>query len=224
MENGGFVLLNGLSGAIDVLSDKLAQILSDKMKTTDYREIYFDYDLLPSEIESLFIKRGHITSVTHEKEQQHLEQLADILHKHEVSHRQIVIVPRIDCNYRCVYCFERPLQNKLDQNTISVMDKLTVEKVYTAIAEIKNRGDSVSKSILLYGGEPLNAAGKIIVDEIVERGIKEGFDFQAITNGHDLDVYLPIMGKSKISSIQVSIDGRYLSSKLSLNSKIMYKL
>ena len=69
LNEGGFVLLNGLSGAIDVISDEFAQILINKIRTDDHRQIYLEDDLIPVEIESVFIERGHITLSSHEKEQ-----------------------------------------------------------------------------------------------------------------------------------------------------------
>lgn len=207
MKTGGFVLLNGLTGAVDILNNELAQIMITKMNETDHRNILINDDLLPSDIKDSFIERGHITYISHEQEQQQIKKLAETLHNIALSQRKIVIVPSLDCNYRCVYCFERPLQNKLDPNSISIMDKETVDKVYSAIAELRDCGNVIDTQLLLYGGEPLNASNKKIVFEIVEKGIREGFSFTAITNGHDLDVYLPLLGKGKIANIQVSIDG-----------------
>lgn len=207
LNEGGFVLLNGLSGAIDVISDEFAQILINKIRTDDHRQIYLEDDLIPVEIESVFIERGHITVSSHEKEQQQVVEFSDRLHEYESKQKQIVIVPSIDCNYRCVYCFEKPLQNRLNDYTEDTMNKAKIEELYSAIDKIKEMDYKINSSIFLYGGEPLNAENKEIVYEIVNKGTEVGFTFNAITNGHDLNEFLPILDKNKISHIQVTIDG-----------------
>jgi uncharacterized protein len=61
--------------------------------------------------------------------------------------------------------------------------------------------------VTLYGGEPLDRNNREIVFHIVEEGLARGFVFAAITNGHDLEHFLPLLGRGRISQIQISIDG-----------------
>src|SRR3990172_3618183 len=48
---------------------------------------------------------------------------------------------------------------------------------------------------------------KETVFRIVEEGVARGFRFAAITNGHDLEHFLPVLGEDRISQIQISLDG-----------------
>ena len=82
-----------------------------------------------------------------------------------------------------------------------------VASIYHAIDEISGGKNTRNQRIALYGGEPLNSKNRDIVFSIVEMGQTKGFCFSAITNGHCLDTFLPLMGKGGIEEIQVTIDG-----------------
>ena len=64
-----------------------------------------------------------------------------------------------------------------------------------------------SSILTLYGGEPLLAENKEIVNYIVEEGVKRGYKFNAITNGYELEHYLDLLSPTKICKLQITIDG-----------------
>lgn len=207
LPGGGYALMNGLTGAIDLVSDEIARAISDFDRAPTF----------PPEAVSLFLNRGHFTFLTQEEEIERVSTLAALLHEEQKSRPVFMIVPSFDCNYRCVYCFERPLQKGLVklQSEVSyhnqnvVMTSSNVEAVYRSIREIKKLAgdDRETGQILLYGGEPLNADNEEIVFEIVRRGAREGFEFAAVSNGHDWDHFLPLFGEGGLRQAQVSIDG-----------------
>jgi uncharacterized protein len=82
-----------------------------------------------------------------------------------------------------------------------------VDRAYEAMPQIEPDRKLHSSLITLYGGEPLLAQNKEIVEYIVNRGVELGYRFMAITNGYDLDSFKELLGHGKISSLQITMDG-----------------
>jgi len=205
LKKGGYALLNGLSGAMDIVNEDLYNILYERQNSEGCQKVYFDDGFFPNELQEQFIRRGHLTTFSHEDEKEKLAATADDLHKRSRMNPKFTIIPDTDCNYRCGYCFEKHLQCKSGEST--VMDINKVDSVYRAIEEISGGTNTDGQCISLYGGEPLNAKNKDVVFRIVETGQSKGYCFDATTNGHDLDAFLPLMGKGGIEKIQVTLDG-----------------
>lgn len=80
---------------------------------------------------------------------------------------------------------------------------------YTAIDAYKKEYKTKEMhSIVLFGGEPLLAENRDIVEYIVTEGEKRGYTFSAVTNGYDLDKYIDLINKKRINKIQVTLDGK----------------
>ena len=206
LKDGGYAVLSGLSGAIELINDDLYRLFDELIRTGDPHELYIEESMLPPDILATFLKRGHITYISHEEERAYLENVAAILHESAIEHPGVVIVPNMDCNYRCVYCFEKPLQTKL-QSGKTMMDKDNVDAVYRSISQLESKVGKISETITLFGGEPLMSANRDIVQYIVEKGLERGLRFSAITNGHDLSLFMPLLGKNGIKRLQITIDG-----------------
>lgn len=227
---GGYILMNGATGAIDLISNPLAHTLMRLFtwRGAQGRERQWMDELsknpgthtkgiISDETLAFLQERGHLTKLSAEEERGSVTVIAKALHEHQTSRPIFMIVPSFDCNYRCTYCFERPLQNGLVRlNTPINYAKhnvvMTLERIgalYAAIANIKQAADDATEAgrITLYGGEPLNAANKEVVFQIVEHGVAAGFEFAAITNGHDLEQFLPLLGPHGIKEVQISLDG-----------------
>jgi len=206
LNNGGYALLNGLSGAIEFLNEEMYQLLLRITLTGHPHQLYIDEKAIPDELVETYLKRGHLTQLSHEEERKLLIEKAALLHEAESSRPTVVIAPDIDCNYRCVYCFERPLQAGLKTRKTK-MDREEVDAVYQAIGQLESSVGPTSGRIVLFGGEPLQMANKELVYYIVEQGCQKGLRFAAITNGHDLQEFLELLGEDKIDTLQITIDG-----------------
>jgi len=242
LPGGGYVLMNGYNGAIDLISDKvaLALVLYGKFrgpegkyytpKLREKQKHYLNYDrpkidensiekFLPFEADLIdfFSKRGHLTKLSHVEEKELVKTMSEVLHEKAKKQPSFVLVPSLDCNYRCLYCYERVLQNSLDSDLSNVnylkknvvLSSDQVDAIYKCINELKkyHEDESNDKSITLYGGEPFNAANKELIYEIVSKGKLNGFTFSVTTNGHDLEHFLPLINKGGISHIQITLDG-----------------
>jgi len=215
MPGGGYVLMSGLSGSMDVVDNSLGRLLESTLPIEPSRA-----DSLLSHVDSETLahwkRQGYVTDLTPDQERAVVVGISGAMHDHVIQRPTFMIVPNLDCNYRCTYCFERPLQNGLNvlNSSIShhrgnvVMDRDTVRKAYDAItclqAEAKQKAGG---QIILYGGEPLDVENGSIVREIVSTGLQGGFRFAVITNGHHLDSFLDLLGKGTIEQVQISIDG-----------------
>ena len=205
LKNGRYVLLNGRSGAMDIINEDLYNNLRGRQDSEGCQQVFFDVGFFPGDLQKQFLKRGHLTTLSYEAEREELVEKANALHEHSRVNPSYIIVIDTDCNYRCVYCFEKHLQNNSDENT--AMEISRVVSIYRAIDEISGGKNIDGQCIELYGGEPLNAKNRDVVFSIIETGRKKGFYFSATTNGHCLDAFLPLMGKGGIEKIQVTIDG-----------------
>lgn len=113
------------------------------------------------------------------------------------SHLNIVIAPTYFCNFDCVYCYEE------DRRNVSWNEELKEKLI-----EYITKRDYELVNLTWYGGEPLLQMKAI--HEFTQRLIKKGVKLAAsmITNGYLLnEENIQLMKESKISDIQVTIDG-----------------
>jgi len=206
LQNGGYALLNGLTGTIEFLNEKLYKKFKQIIRDGDPHELYIDESDFPESMIETYLRRGHITDISHADERRILEEIAAALHKRETAYPSFIIVPDLDCNYRCIYCFEKPLQTKLKHGKTK-MTAGEVDAVYKAIDQMSAETGTKTERLYLFGGEPLLQVNKDIVSYIVNEGAKRGMYFSAVTNGHDLNAFMELLTADKINQIQITIDG-----------------
>ena len=206
LQNGGYAVLNGLTGAIELINESLYGLFDEMIRTGNPHELYIEEDALMPEMMETFVKRGHITAVSHDEERAHLQRVAAVFHDLESKVPAVEIVPDLDCNYRCTYCFEQSMQKNLPGQK-TTMDKDDVDAAYLSIDQLSSEIGYMPSEMVLFGGEPLMAKNLDVVKYIVDKGLERGMKFRAITNGHDLHAFIPLLGKDKIESLQITIDG-----------------
>jgi uncharacterized protein len=86
-----------------------------------------------------------------------------------------------------------------------------VDRMLTGIVDLENANpDSKmdARQFTFFGGEPLLAANREIVEYIVRRASALGpAVFGAVTNGTELESYRDLLGPNSISSLQITLDG-----------------
>ncbi len=227
--DGRYVLLHGITGAVDVVDP---EIVAGLTRFGRFRgAMGADADVLGgrpagnirlSDAEIRVMRdRGYLTPDPEESEIAIASTIAGALHSEAAKQPSFLVLPTLDCNYRCIYCFERPVQNNLKKSCGTkgvvashatgnvVMTRAHVDAIYRTIPILQERHGDTRKAvqIVLYGGEPLDARNADVVHEIVERGTAEGHRFAVITNGHDIPAFLGLFGPHAIQQVQVSIDG-----------------
>lgn len=118
----------------------------------------------------------------------------------EEKHLGLIIVPTTGCNFDCSYCFE----GKKHPQT------MTAEIEDRIITFINEHVNAKSIDLTWYGGEPLLAFDRItsLYDKIRSNTNIEIEKHSIITNGYLIDdKVISFMETSKITSIQITLDG-----------------
>jgi len=160
-------------------------------------------------------QRGFLTDLTFEEEEKFFCNIVAKMHEH--SRRQMpsyMFMPTYDCNLRCGYCYQTHLRtNPLYSHTLKTMSMTIVERLFRGIATIeKNLGiiDSASqqRKIGFFGGEPLLASSRPVVERIMNKALEIGpTSFWAVSNATELDAFTDLLSPELLSRIQVTIDG-----------------
>ncbi|MBQ5968346.1 MAG: radical SAM protein [Clostridiales bacterium] len=196
LSNGEHILLNGLTGLMDTIDEEAYEVVSS----------YAQEDFLPSEImdkieviRDHFLERGYLTELTPEEEVAKAESIAfELSSKRDPDQWSVVLVPNLGCNYRCTYCFE-----KEGGYPSKVMTKEEVDAVFKIIKDKIAPGENIT----LYGGEPLAKENRELIEYILKKCEEIDNTCFAVTNAHDLEHYMDLLGRKKISSVQITVDG-----------------
>jgi uncharacterized protein len=119
--------------------------------------------------------------------------------RHNSKAYSVVIVPNIDCNFRCKYCFEDIEEKYMSEETINNIELFFNKRI-------------ISKQILnldigWYGGEPLLSKETI---ERLSKTFSKVKNYKAIifSNGYDFDDnFIRNLPKLGINLVHITIDG-----------------
>lgn len=234
-DDGSYVLLHGVTGAMDVVTEAVVGAMGALGTFRAAQGVPMDAapgrgtgaGLTAGEV-AFLADRGYLTEQSDEEEQHLVGEVAAVLHDAAATRPSFLALPTLDCNYRCTYCFERPVQLNLRRRDSRrhpelelldikaahsarnvVMTPAVADAMFAAMDEARrNHGDEREHpKVVLYGGEPLDAANEPVVRYIVGEGARRGYTFSAITNGHHVDRFLDLFGPGLIEQVQISIDG-----------------
>lgn len=204
--HSGFLLVHGYTGAIDYVTKAVGSLLkSGRFLSKDTFE-GVAYGQGPSIFERL-IKRGYLTQKSPLQEKEWVARFATRLHESARQKSNFLFLVAYDCNFRCPYCFENDISSHGKGWSKKVITESLVDAAYRSMEVIQPDAAYRRKEIILYGGEPLLATQKGIVEYIVAQGQKRGYHFKAITNGYDLDEFMHLLGPGGIEKLQITIDG-----------------
>lgn len=168
----------------------------------------------PEVVESL-TRRGYLTTMSVPEEEGHVARFAKKLH--DVERRSgpgYLFMPTYDCNLRCSYCFQDHMRTDPEfSHLLRTMTPEMVDRIFEAMVPIERdhgieETDDYSRDIGLYGGEPLLAANRSIVEYIVESARARGpATFWAVSNATELDAYEDLLGPDGVASLQITLDG-----------------
>ncbi|MBO3840815.1 MAG: SPASM domain-containing protein [Candidatus Brockarchaeota archaeon] len=117
-----------------------------------------------------------------------------------------LLLTTYDCNFNCVYCYERPVISKV------YMDLDVARRTATHITKFTDGKMAKHVEITLYGGEPLlnlNIA-QVVLDEVLKWCQKNGvsLDINLVTNGSLITPEVVNSLKAyNLNSVQVTMDG-----------------
>lgn len=125
--------------------------------------------------------------------------------RYNTNQLSLVLAPTSNCNFRCVYCYERPVLR------CSKMDEETQEAIVNYVKSVATHLDQLF--ITWYGGEPLlaldviEALSKQFIDICEEHHINYGASI--VTNGYLLnrDV-VKKLNELRVHRYQITLDGK----------------
>lgn len=125
-------------------------------------------------------------------------------HKFNTNYLNLTIAPTSDCNFKCIYCFEKNTTN------IDYMDNKTIENI---IKFVKSKSSTINLlSVCWYGGEPLLAIStiKMLSDSFIDlcKNFNIKYTANMISNGYNLtQKNIDILKQCNVNNIQITIDG-----------------
>lgn len=200
--DGKYLLTHGYTGAIDVASKDIVDYLRSGTDLDPKKAPFSDKTF------QNLSARGYITDKSEEEEHDFVRRMAEAFHKRSKLFKGFMFVVTYNCNFRCPYCYESGISKDGRHWTKQVFTKELVDRAYAAMEEIEPVREFRGKKITLYGGEPLLAENREIVEYIVSQGKERGYTFGAITNGYDLEAYLDLLNPETITQLQITVDGR----------------
>lgn len=219
------LLVHGYTGAYDRVSRRMATYLRSLESRRPPKPLWGDWSpepevegevLEPSDEALEILKhRGYLTEMTPEEEEDHLAARAEEIHEHNL--RDVpgyIFMPTYDCNLRCSYCFQDHMRTDPSfHHLLRQMSPATADRIFDAIPEIEalhgiEPDDPRPRRVGLFGGEPLLASNRPIVEHIMHRAL-ERFPtlFWTVTNATELEAYEDLVGPGKLAAFQITLDG-----------------
>ena len=124
--------------------------------------------------------------------------------KNKCEHFSLTIAPTLNCNFRCVYCYEKGHQE------YKSMSKETENEIIDYVKKISSGLKSIS--ITWYGGEPLLKQDTIdrISTNLIKIADQKGIKYSSniVTNGYLIDENVVLLfKKARITRCQITLDG-----------------
>jgi len=192
LDDGSSVVLNTTFGTLDRIPGDEANLF-DSVRRLDPPVQHAALQSLPAAVREALAARGHLTDRTEEAGHEFADAISDALHAATTRLPAFLIVPNLDCNYRCTCCFERPLQRTIHTASTDirhhrdnvVMTPALADAAFRAIDAIEADSDRKTEQLVLYGGEPLDRRNLAVVRHIVGEAKRRGKRFSAISSqGH----------------------------------------
>lgn len=210
------LLIHGYTGAYDRVSRPVARFLRSLSGKRGANGNGTGDGARPrAETVEVLTRRGYLTHKTHEDEEALVGKMGRALHEHAHRHQPgYVFMPTYSCNLRCPYCFQSHMRSDPGYgHLLCTMTPEVVDRIFAAMPGIEERhgldpAAERDRGILFFGGEPLLAANRPIVEYVFRKGQSLNRPkFSAITNGTEIEAYRDLLGPDKISFLQITLDG-----------------
>ncbi len=227
LDNGDSMLLvHGYTGAYDQVSKRIADFLRAHEAKRPPRPLYGEWqdpprnsDVPPPTLEESTIdaltERGYITDLSPKEEEEKFKDIAVRLHRRSIRQPpSYLFMPTYQCNLRCSYCFQDHMRtNPAFAHLLRVMTPETVTRIFDAFPALEAEHEiepstDMLRSIGFFGGEPLLAMSRSIVEMIINEALLRGrATFYAVSNATELEAYDDLLGPGLLSSLQITLDG-----------------
>jgi len=121
-----------------------------------------------------------------------------------LTQTQLVVVPSFGCNLACTYCYQEPF----DPTGAGLIAPEAIEALF-AYVDRHHLGGPVRPYLTLFGGEPLRdtPAHRDRIGRFLEGAAARRMQVAAVTNGHDLEAFVPLLATGAVKEVQVTLDG-----------------
>jgi uncharacterized protein len=158
-------------------------------------------------------RRGYLTDLDASQEETFFCRIVEKLH--EASSQRMptyIVMPTYNCNLRCAYCFQDHMRS--DARFHHLLRRMTpqmVDRVIGAMTRVETLhgiAPGQTRSVGFFGGEPLLASNREVVERIMTRAVEDGpARFWAVSNGTELEAYEDLLSAEHIGRIQITLDG-----------------
>jgi uncharacterized protein len=193
IEEDQYLLINSLTGAVTLVDQHTIKLLQDGPP---------DIFGVSSPIIEALKKDGHYTSLNpaeEAKEISHLYKMYVQTHRRMYTH---MVMPTYDCNLNCSYCSLSHLRHHKD-TPYTVIDDDHIDALLTAVTYID--GDYTGQ-VVLSGGEPLLVENYSVVEKILHKLNRRGYDVTVATNGLSVHDFVDILTKYA-AALEIPLDG-----------------
>lgn len=193
---GEFLAYSSKTNSFIELSKQIFEYLKQcQNKDNRIKECEISEDILKT-----LIDEGFVGSKSSDNDFLLESQMVTQAAQHDTNHLNLVLVPTLNCNFNCPYCFENSKRG-------GIMDENTIGDLLNFINENSGKKDL---RLTWYGGEPL--LGLNVIKKILN-GIKDQNVFlkqhSIITNGYYFDEKaIEVFEQFPLDSIQITLDGQ----------------
>lgn len=190
---GGQLVLNLLSGAVDLLADEEWFAVAAARAAGN-----FD-DLCPA-LRAALVRRGYLFYDEDDADQA-LEAICQA-YREPFQPEKSGVIPTASCNFRCRYCFE-PMSLRRQQ------DHMSPAQLAAALAGIDRRAMDCDGGHLveIFGGEPLQPRNRGLIEQILSNAAAAGHQLSLITNGYHLAEFAELLRPDVGVGLTVTLDG-----------------
>src|ERR1700676_2865258 len=223
-DESNVLLVHGYNGAYDLVSRGVADLLRSRQAARPPKPLYGEWRPEPgiaAEVAvadatlDLLAEQGYITDLSPEEEEALFTKVAVRLHERAVRQApSYIFIPTYDCNLRCPYCYQDHMRSDCSfEHLLRTMRRPMVDRIFAALPRIEERHglDPAAprrRSIGFFGGEPLLAGNRPIVEWVLGKAFEAGgADLWAVTNGTELEAYRDLLGPAGIARLQITLDG-----------------
>ncbi|HSS52295.1 MAG TPA: radical SAM protein, partial [Thermoanaerobaculia bacterium] len=218
------LLVHGYTGAYDRVSSAVAAFLRSREAKRQAKPLYGDWSPEPEPPAAAAVsdatidqlrEQGYLTELSLDEEENFFSALAMKLHERALRQApSFIFMPTYDCNLRCSYCYQDHMRTDCNfKHLLRSMRKPVVDRIFAALPQIEELHGLAPRAgrrrnIGFFGGEPLLAAHREIVEHILGKAFEMGeADLWAVTNGTEIDAYRDLLGPAGISHLQITLDG-----------------
>lgn len=188
-----YVIVNLITGAADVIDSKI------------YEELILERFNLDKDTISTLLERRYIFSSEIEYHQflENINEKIEMLEKNSTPN--FVLIPSYACNLCCTYCYEKTysIYKSKYKDGLQLIDK-QFAFIDNLVSSYENPSDI---RITIMGGEPLLAEQYNVIEYLITQAKERSYTIDVVTNGVELDCFIPLLNSSTVDHIQVTLDG-----------------